>query len=293
VARVLPLSHGAEIDGFRLAYVRTGAGAPVVLLHGWPGTRRDWREVVPLLEGEADLVVPDLRGFGHSDRHARPPAEAYGADHQAASVLALVDELGLDRPVFVGYDVGSRVAQTIARRAPESVRAIVVSPPLPGVGERILEPDAQRQFWYQPFHALELSERLVDGDRPAVLAYLRHFWSAWSAPGWFLPEAELERLADSYAPPGAFTASIAWYRAGAGAVARALAETVPARDERIPVPTRVLWPERDPLFPVGWSDRLDSFFADVSLTALPGVGHFVPLEAPAAVAEAVRRVLAC
>ena len=57
------------VDGFRLAYERTGPGpgAPtVLLLHGWPGDRTDYREVVPLVSAAADVVVPDLRGFGLS-----------------------------------------------------------------------------------------------------------------------------------------------------------------------------------------------------------------------------------
>ena len=55
------------VDGFRLAYDRTGAGPAVVLLHGWPSDRTDYRDVVPLLSATADVVVPDLRGFGDSD----------------------------------------------------------------------------------------------------------------------------------------------------------------------------------------------------------------------------------
>jgi len=64
----------AATDGFRLAYDRGGAGTPAVLLHGWPGDRRDYRQVVPLLTG-LDVVVPDLRGFGESDKHllTQPP----------------------------------------------------------------------------------------------------------------------------------------------------------------------------------------------------------------------------
>ena len=65
------------VDGFRLAYDRTGAGrgAPaVLLLHGWPGDRTDYRQVAPLLSASADVVVPDLRGFGESDKHHADPA---------------------------------------------------------------------------------------------------------------------------------------------------------------------------------------------------------------------------
>jgi pimeloyl-ACP methyl ester carboxylesterase len=282
-------SLSVPVDGFRLAYERTGAGPPVVLLHGWPGARLDYREVAARLEAEADVVVCDLRGFGESDRHARPPAEAYSAQAQADSVFGLIEELGLDRPVIAGYDIGSRIAQALAARWPDAVRALVLSPPLPGVGERVLAPAAQAEFWYQPFHRLELAERLIDGRPDAVRAYLAHFWDHWSAPGWTPPADALDRLTALYARPGAFVASIAWYRAGAGTLARALQERPPA--ERLAVPTTVLWPGHDPLFPIEWSDRLDEWFTDVSLRQLPESGHFSPLEAPDAVAAAIRERL--
>jgi pimeloyl-ACP methyl ester carboxylesterase len=64
-------------------------------------------------------------------------------------VAGLLTELGLPAAVIAGYDIGSRVAQTIARTCPELVRAIVVSPPLPGAGDRVLSADAQREFGYQ------------------------------------------------------------------------------------------------------------------------------------------------
>jgi pimeloyl-ACP methyl ester carboxylesterase len=279
--------RGAAVDGFRLAYDRAGGGPPVVALHGWPGSRRDYRDVATRFAGTIDLVVPDLRGFGESDRHDAAP-EAYAAAGQAASVLGLIDELGLDRPVLVGYDVGSRVAQAAAQMRPDAVRALVVSPPLPGVGDRVLTADAQREFWYQPFHRLALSTELIDGRREAVASYLRHFWEHWSGPGWSPPPDELDALVDDYARPGAFAASIGWYRAGAGTLAAALAERAPAPTERLAVPTTVLWPTEDPLFPVAWSDRIDAFFARAQLRLLDGVGHFVPLQAPVEVADAIR-----
>jgi pimeloyl-ACP methyl ester carboxylesterase len=279
------------VDGFTLEYDRAGAGPPVVLLHGWPGARSDQAAVAALLADDADVVVPDLRGFGGSDRHDRPPSEAYSADAQADSVCGLIEELELDRPVLAGYDVGSRVAQTVARRLPENLRGLVLAPPLPGIGERVLQPQAQQEFWYQPFHQLELAERLVDGDARAVRVYLEHFWEHWSGPG-FTPEPErLDALTALYARPGAFRASVSWYRAGAGAIARSLAERAPTPLDRVAVPTTVLWPEYDPLFPQAWSDRIDDWFADAELRMLDGVGHYVPVEAPEAMADAIRERL--
>jgi pimeloyl-ACP methyl ester carboxylesterase len=278
------------IDGFRLAYERTGriaAGPPVLLLHGWPGDRTDYRVVAPLVSAAAEVIVPDLRGFGESDKHQADPAAQYDAAAQARSVIGLIEELALGPAVIAGYDIGSRIAQAIARNRPGLVRALVIAPPLPGIGDRILSPRAQREFWYQAFHNLELSTLLVDGQPHAVRAYLRHFWSHWSGPDYEPAAGHLDHLVSVYGPSGAFAASIAWYRAGAGSVAASLAEQAPEPGDRIAVPTTVLWPEYDPLFPREWSDRIGEFFSAAELSWLDGAGHFSPLEAPEEFAAAI------
>jgi pimeloyl-ACP methyl ester carboxylesterase len=71
------------VDGFRLAYQRAGQGAAVLLLHGWPGDRADYRDVLPLVSPSAEVVLPDLRGFGESDKHPADPAGEYSAAAQA------------------------------------------------------------------------------------------------------------------------------------------------------------------------------------------------------------------
>jgi len=275
------------VDGFRLTYDRAGRGPAVLLLHGWPGDRTDYRAVVPRLTDAAEVVVPDLRGFGESDRHPAEPGRQYTAAAQARSVIALIEELGLSRPVLAGYDIGSRIAQAVARERPGLVRALVVSPPLPGIGARILSPRAQQEFWYQPFHQLGLSTELIDGQPDLVRIYLRHFWSHWSGPDFTLDGEHLEHLVSMYGRPGAFAASVAWYRSGAGSVAISVAEQAPGPAGRVPVPVTVLWPTHDPLFPVPWSDRIGEFFADARLTILGGAGHFTPLERPREFASAV------
>ena len=251
--------RAAEVDGFRLAFDRAGEDPAVLLLHGWPGDRTDYRDVVPLVSAAA----------------------------QARSIAGLITELGLGRAVIAGYDIGSRIAQAVARDRPDLVSALVIAPPLPGIGERILAPRAQREFWYQSFHQLALCTELIDGRPDAVGAYLRHFWTHWSGPDFELTDDHLRHLVSVYGPPGAFTASIAWYRAGAGSVAASLAERAPRPEDRIAAPATVLWPEHDPLFPRDWSDRLGEFFAEARLVYLDGVGHFSPREAAGDFAAAV------
>jgi pimeloyl-ACP methyl ester carboxylesterase len=272
------------VDGFQLAYDRIGDGPAVVLLHGWPGDRTDYRVLAPMLaERGFEVVVPDLRGFGASDKQSVDPVD-YGVAAQGRSVLGLVEELGLERPVLAGYDIGSRVAQGIARSRPELIEGLVIAPPLPGIGKRVFSEYAQAEFWYQAFHRLPLIEELIDGNPDAVRSYLRHFWTHWSGPGF---EPELDHLVEVYSEPGAFTASISWYRAGAGSVAVSASEMAPPSYDRIGVPTVVLWPEFDPLFPRAWSDRIDDFFSDVRLRHVDGVGHYAPLEYPEILAEEI------
>ncbi|OBA60512.1 epoxide hydrolase [Mycobacterium sp. 1100029.7] len=283
----------AAVDGFRLAFDRFGSpGAQsVVLLHGWPGHRHDYRLVAPDLARVADVVVPDLRGFGESDKHLADPQQFYSAAAQARSVVGLIDELGLDRVVLGGYDVGSRIAQALARQHPERIVGLVVSPPFPGVGDRVLGEGPQREFWYQAFHQLPVADALIDGKPDAVRAYLRHFWEHWSGPQLRVSDDEFERLAADYESPGAFSASIAWYRAGAGTVEHSLREEAPTPAERVTVPTRALWPKNDPLFPPDWAEGLDGYFTDVTVHFVDRAGHFTPLECAAEFAGLVRGFL--
>jgi len=95
--RVRATSHGdtysvekaLPVDGFRLAYERSGDGPAVVLLHGWPGDHTDYRDVARLISSSVDVVVPDLRGFGESDKHRSDPAGAYSADAPSNSSTAV------------------------------------------------------------------------------------------------------------------------------------------------------------------------------------------------------------
>jgi pimeloyl-ACP methyl ester carboxylesterase len=194
--------------------------------------------------------------------------------------------------VIAGYDIGSRTAQAIARTPPDLVSALVLSPRYRDTGDRILSPHAVREFWFQAFHGLDLCTELIDSKPDAVRAYLRRFWSHWSRPGYEPAETHLDHLVSVYGQPGAFAASIAWYRAGGATVAVSLAERVPDADDRIAVLTTVLWPDHDPLFRFEWSDRIGSFFTATTLRRLDGAGHFTPLERPQDFAAAVAAVAA-
>lgn len=236
----------SAIDGFRLRYDRGGTGVAAVLLHGWSGDRTEYRAFVDRLSG-MDIVVPDLRGFGASDRRTDDPA-SYGVDAQARSIVGLIEELRLDRPVIAGHDIGSRIAVAVARSRPDLVRALVLTPPLPGIGARILHPDAAPEFWYVSFNQLPLAVELLDGRPDAMRAFLRHFWTHWAGPDFTPPAGHLDHLVSVYSAPGAAAALLGWYRASLDPFARLAAERPPPPEKRITVPTTVLWPDSDRCF---------------------------------------------
>ncbi|MCW0214722.1 MAG: alpha/beta hydrolase [Pseudonocardia sp.] len=285
--------HGTLRDsaGQIVHYTRGGSGPAVVCLHGWPGFWIDYRWLRPLLEAEADVVAIDFRGFGGSmDTDMHP--DRFGRADQVGVVRDVLDALDIRQAVLVGYDVGSSVAIQLARESPERVTGLVLGNPVhPASVPLALEPDRRGEFWYQDFHRLRLSSELVDGNRAAVLHYLRHFYGHWGSRPSAFRQDHLEDLVRAYARRHAFSRSVNWYRSGSSAVFAALA----ARDAEFPppvtVPAAVVWGAADPLFPPAFAEGLERTLPDHTLTMLQDVGHFVPIEAPEEVAEAVRRFL--
>lgn len=106
----------------RLAYGVAGDGPPVVLLHGWPETRRAWRHVVPGLVGAGHrVIVPDLRGIGDSDRS---PDADYSWKGYADDLDAVLAAEGVDHTAIVGHDMGGIVMFEWALRNPDRVECL-------------------------------------------------------------------------------------------------------------------------------------------------------------------------
>jgi pimeloyl-ACP methyl ester carboxylesterase len=96
----------------------------VVLIHGFPDTGRLWRHQVPALaEAGFQVIIPDLRGYGRSDKPAE--VEAYAIPALAADVLAVMDAAGARRAHVVGHDWGAALAWVIAAVAPDRVDHLV------------------------------------------------------------------------------------------------------------------------------------------------------------------------
>lgn len=262
----------------------------MLLLHGWPGFWYDWRRVVPALSSELDVIAPDFRGFGESDKPDLVPADCYTPLALAGDMMALLDALRVGRIVVAGTDIGATVAQAMARTDPERVAGLALfNPPYPGIGPRRGDPAVQPELWYQHFQALPWSDALVARDRETVRLYFAHFYEEWIGRHEAMVPEELDEILRAFEQPGAVRSSFAYYR-GRGQ-SRAVEASYEPDQLRLEQPTSVLWGEADPTLPAAWADRLGEYFADLRLHLLPGIGHFVPIEAPGKVAGAIRSVV--
>jgi pimeloyl-ACP methyl ester carboxylesterase len=278
----------ATINGLRYHYVheparREGSGPPLFLIHGWPGFYYEWHLNIKPLAQRFDVVVPDMRGYGHSDKPDLPPEEGYTDEVMAEDLRALVRHLGFDKVSIVSHDFGSVWTQRLVRTHPELVdRLVFFQPVYPGIGARLFGPDRMGEIWYLMFHQLPWAEELVGSSRRATEIYLRHFLSHWSYDKSAWTDDEVEQFVKAFSQPGALRGGFNCYRAVFRAAGRGLGGS-----PVIAAPTLVLWAENDPIFPIAWTDKLSHFFSNLTLRRVPQCGHWVQREKPELVNQAI------
>src|ERR1700737_2291922 len=96
-----------QANGATFHVARTGAGKPLLLLHGWPEFWLTWEPVMTRLAGRFTLIAPDLRGFGDSHK----PDGPFGPDQHATDMRALMDALGIAEPGIIAHDAAAGARQ--------------------------------------------------------------------------------------------------------------------------------------------------------------------------------------
>ncbi len=115
----------ARVNGWRMHYVDEGDGDPVLLLHGNPTWGFLYRDVIgPLVQSGRRVIVPDMIGFGLSEKPTRE--HAHTLDGHTANLVSLVRQLGLTRVTVVCHDWGGPTGLSFAMSNPERIRALVV-----------------------------------------------------------------------------------------------------------------------------------------------------------------------
>lgn len=249
-------------------------GEPVILLHGFPQTSLSWSSVAHRLSNAGlRVIAPDQRGYSP---HARSlEIEAYRTDLLAEDVIGIADALGLDSFHLVGHDWGAAVAWVVAGRHPDRVRTLtaVSVPHLTGYNAALRDdPDQQEraayiQLFRRPDHKAE-DVLLADAGLRLTAMY-----------GDAVPIGLIVRYVAHLAEPGALTAALNWYRA----MGPELGDT-----PRTQVPTTYVWGEHDQAIGRASAQSCGDFVdADFRFIELSDAGHWIPEQAPDALAAAI------
>jgi pimeloyl-ACP methyl ester carboxylesterase len=230
----------------------TGAGNPVLFLHGFPCTHRLWQPVASLVaKAGFRCIAPDLLGYGSS-----PPAAEAGMAAQVDALFALLDEAGLARVDLVAHDVGTAAAQLLAIRAPERIRRLIL---MDGVHETEWAMDAIQSIRsWDPEKAARLQPVLV-----RRLRSIRDLLSAYAGDEGGRRLIHAARCLDP--------------RETEGSTARLRATGLPIR---------VVWGSEDAYLPVELVGRPLAEALGAELVMVEG-GHFLPLDNPEGAAKAV------
>jgi pimeloyl-ACP methyl ester carboxylesterase len=273
-------------NGITVHVARTGHGASLLLLHGWPEFWLTWARCMRALSDRFDLVAPDLRGFGATAKPTPGPSRDAGPEVHAADMIAVLDELGIARVGVVAHDVGALVAQALARAHPERISGLFFfNCPYPGIGRRWAEAGHLIEIWYQSFHQMPWAAALVGSSREACRTYIGHFLRHWAHDPRAFAE-DLEAWTDNFLRPGNLQGGFDWYLSIAAARAAVIREQAPPLPP-IALPARVLWGRHDPVLKAEWTDRLPEHFADLEVTVAEDAGHFVHYEAPGPASAAI------
>jgi 2-succinyl-6-hydroxy-2,4-cyclohexadiene-1-carboxylate synthase len=247
-----------------------GGKPPLVLLHGFTGSSASWQPVAGRLGRERTLVMPDLLGHGRSDAPSDPAR--YALECQVAGLVALLDELALERVCLLGYSMGGRIALRLALAAawnrlagPDRVSALVLESTSPGIVDPA-ERAARRNA----------DEALADSlQRQGLDAFIDH----WERQPLFASQQRLPattRAALRAQRAGGSVEGLAASLRGAGAAA---AEPVWSWLASLPVPTLVIAGDLDRKY-VEISRAMARAIPHCRLEIVPEAGHAVHLERP-------------
>ena len=249
-----------------------GSGPVLVLLHGYPQTGQMWHKVTPDLMKDFNLIVPDLRGYGDSEK----AASGYDKKTMASDIASLVTELGYDKFSVMGHDRGARVAHRLALDHEDRVEKLVVLDIVPThtvFSKTGRELAAAYWHWFY-FQAPDLPEIML---RNSAEPFLQSMFGALSwCPGAINDDLFGEYLR-AFTLPGTIRCGLEDYRSAA---------TVDYEDDekdlgtKLSCPVYTIWGQygkMDSLFDVvaTWEEKAH----EVRGKSLP-CGHFIPEEVP-------------
>jgi pimeloyl-ACP methyl ester carboxylesterase len=259
----------------RLHYVAAGRGEPVVLLHGFPEFWYSWRHQLRALAAAGfRAVAPDLRGYNASDRPAR--VADYRVRKLVEDVAGLIRALTPGPAFVVGHDWGGVLAWRLAALHPELVRKLaILNAPHPAAyrAELRRNPGQWLRSWYVLFFQVPWLPELVLGA--CDFALLERAWRLQPVHTGAFAAGDIPAYKQALRGPGALTGPIHYYRA-----ALRYPRDLYGEPQAVPVPTLLVWGERDPYLSVRLTDGLSRWVPDLCVERIADASHWIQNDVP-------------
>jgi pimeloyl-ACP methyl ester carboxylesterase len=298
---MFPEPRMIRANGLDMAVYEQGAGAPVILLHGFPELAYSWRHQLPALAGAGlRAIAPDQRGYGHTT--VPGSVSDYRMSELIADVHGLLDALELDSASFIGHDWGALVLWQMAMLAPERIDKLVILniphyPRLPIDPIGIMRERFGNDFYIVNFQDSDEADRVFGNDprhfinrmmrknqitreqfeqlppEYQVVSLLRQTLSENPTGDALLDADELDRYAEGFSISG-FTGPINWYRNWTHNW-----EQLEGVEQQIDIPTLFIGAANDVLIGLHHIEGMKPLVNDLTIHMLE-CGHWTQQEKP-------------
>ena len=242
-------------------------GSNVVFLHGWPQTSYCWRYLLDAFEDDFQMIAPDLRGIGDTEK----PEGPYDKATVASDIWAIMDERKINHTILIGHDIGARVAIRMTLDHPDRIeKLVIINGRYPALGDlRTSDLSQMAERWYYFFHQYpDLVEELVSKN---IRAYYQHFLKHWSHPSFAYTEEDIAEYVRAYSVPGSIRGGCAHYQAAMNEDVKQWASDV---GKSISTPTLILWGANDPCSPPFYTEGYSEVFLNCQFHFIDECGHF-------------------
>lgn len=243
-----------EVDGNKIRYLESGDSKKVlVLVHGLGASAERWSNVIPKFAKHYHVIVPDLIGFGYSDK----PIVDYTPDFFSTFLGKFFDALGLKHPNVIGSSLGGQIAAEYASAHPNNIEKLILVSPAGAMKQSTPALDAyimaalypNEQSAKNAFEMMESSGNAVDDG--IVNGFIERMQ---------LPNAKL-----------AFMSTVLGLKNS---------EVITPRLHMINCPTLVIWGSKDPVIPIQHAERFVSYISNCQFYTMDGCGHTPYVQEP-------------
>ena len=250
-----------EVEGNKIRYLESGSSEKtLVLVHGLGASAERWSHVIPLFSESFRVVVPDLIGFGFSDK----PLVDYTPEFFSDFLNGFFREAGISNPFLIGSSLGGQISAEFAAKNPDSIQKLILVSPAGVMKQSTPALDAYIMAALYPneisaknaFELMEGSGKSVDTEIVTGFVERMH-----------LPNAKL-----------AFMSTILGLKN---------AEVITAKLKMITTPTMIIWGSKDPVIPIIHADQFVSSIQDCRFYRMDGCGHTPYVQDPSAFASKV------